>query len=95
MAMSTAGRSNASRASGSLFLISGMTAKASSSRAGPRSNGRETLAARKRFFSAATFSSPFGSRIAQAHALGPCTSTPFASAIPPRRSFSSGIALRA
>ena len=46
-------------------------------------------AARTRFRSDTTFSSPDGVRTAHAHAVGPCTSTPFASAIPPRRTFSS------
>ena len=41
-----------------------------------------------RLRSAATFSDPSGRRTAHAQVVGPCTSTPFRSAIPPRRSFS-------
>src|SRR5438874_781368 len=68
-----------------------MTAKDSSSLAGPRKSGEPTLAARKRLRSAATLTCPSSVRIAQAQAVGPCTSTPFGSAIPPRRTLSSAM----
>jgi len=42
-----------------------------------------------RFGSAATFTVPSSALIAHAQAVGPWTSTPFASAIPPSLSFSS------
>src|SRR3989454_4162409 len=89
IAATTAGRWNGSFASGSACLICGMIAMASSRRTGPRSSGLSTLLARRRLRWAATFSCPSSVRIAQAQAVGPCTSTPFASAIPPSRSFSS------
>src|SRR5207253_5016622 len=54
-----------------------------------RRSGDRTRLARTRLYSAATFSSPSRVRIAQAHALGPCTSTPLRRAMPPRRIFSS------
>src|SRR5947209_2892121 len=88
----TAGRWKGSFASGKARRTSGMIAIASSRRAGPRSNGRSISAARKRLRAEATFSSPSSVRIAHAQALGPCTRTPFASAIPPSRIFSSAIA---
>src|SRR5512133_237499 len=91
MAASTRGRSNGSRASGSARRICGSSVITSASRAGPRRNGRSTSAARKRLRAETTFSSPSRVLTAQAHAVGPCTSTPFASAIPPSRIFSSGI----
>ena len=84
----TALRSNGSRAAGSARRIAGRTATASSSFAGPRSSGGVRSSVRKRLRSAATSSVPSGRRIAHAHAVGPCTSTPFASAIPPSLIFS-------
>ena len=62
-------------------------------RAGPRRSGLSILFATSHFGRAATFSVPSGRRTAHAQAVGPCTSTPLRSAIPPRRSFSA-IALR-
>ena len=79
------GRSNGSRASGSLRRSSGIIANDSASRSGPRRNGVWTPGANRRLRADATLISPDGVRIAHAHAVGPCTSTPFESAIPPRR----------
>src|SRR5581483_9931825 len=86
---STTGRSNARRASGSARRIRGSRSIASRSRAGPRRSGLVTSAPRTTFLPDATLSSPSGVRTATAQAVGPWTSTPFWSAIPPRRSFSS------
>jgi hypothetical protein len=91
MAPATAGSSNGIFASGRRRFIAGRTANASSRRAGPRSRGCFTSAARIFLYADSTRTSPSGNRTAHAHELGPWTSTPFASAIPPRRSFSSGM----
>ena len=80
---------SAARASGSARFTCGSSANASASRAGPRSSGFVTLeAARRRLRRATTFSSPSSVRMAHAQAVGPCTSTPFASAMPPSRTLS-------
>ena len=63
--------------------------RAARARAG---SGSRSCCRSSRLRSAATFSVPSGRRTAHAHEVGPCTSTPFRSAIPPRRSFSSAIA---
>src|SRR5690242_1367321 len=80
--------SKGSLASGRLRLRRGRTAKASTRRAGPRSNGTLMRDPISRFLSAAIFSLPSSVRTAHAQAVGPCTSTPFPRAIPPRRSLS-------
>ncbi len=90
---STIGRSKGSRASGRARRIRGSRRNASSSLAGPRRSGLVTSAARRRFRPEATFSSPSSVRTATAQAVGPCTSTPFWSAIPPSRIFSSASAI--
>ena len=84
----TAGRSNGRRALGSARRTDGSTAIASSSFSGPRSNGGVRSSLTKRLRSAATSIVPSGRRIAQPHEVGPCTSTPFGSAIPPSLSLS-------
>src|SRR6188768_4028575 len=89
IAASTCGRWNGSLASGSRRRTCGKSEKTSAMRAGPRSSGLVTSAARKRLYSASTFNSPSAVRTAQAHECGPCTSTPLTSAIPPRRILSS------
>ena len=73
---------------GSERRIRGRSAKASSSRIGPRSNGLVTPAPRTLFLPEATRSSPWPVRTATAHEVGPWTSTPFCSAMPPRRTLS-------
>ena len=88
IAPATAGRSKARRASGSVRRTDGSSANASARRSGPRRNGVVTFGASRGFSPEATFSVPSGRRTAQPHAVGPCTSTPFWRAIPPRRSFS-------
>ena len=85
VAASTTGRSKGNRASGSLRRTSGMTAKDSASRTGPRKNGCWILDASNRLRALATLISPESVRIAQAQEVGPCTSTPLTSAIPPKR----------
>src|SRR5207237_3399408 len=79
-------------APGSARFIWGSTAIASASRAGPRRNGMVTLEARNGLAADATSIRPSSLRIAHAHEVGPCTSTPFGRAIPPNRIFSSGMA---
>ena len=64
-----------------------MTANDSASRSGPRRNGCWIPAASTRLRAEATLISPSGVRIAQAQDVGPWTSTPFESAMPPRRTF--------
>jgi hypothetical protein len=88
---STSGRSKASRASGWARRIRGSSRTASSSRAGPRRSGLVTSLPRSRLRPEATFSSPSSVRTATAQAVGPCTSTPFCSAIPPSRTFSAAM----
>ena len=58
------------------------TRRAAAARAGTGSSRR---GAKSRLRPDATLTSPSSLRTAHAHAVGPCTSTPFASAIPPRR----------
>src|SRR5579884_1800312 len=94
MDASVCGLSNGSRAAGSFALICGSSRSASASRAGPRRRGFWILAACRRFRAEATSICPSPCRIAHAQACGPCTSTPFGSAIPPSRIFSSAIARR-
>ena len=48
----------------------------------PRRNGVDTDSAKRGFFPEATRSVPSSSRTATPHEVGPCTSTPFWSAIP-------------
>ncbi len=85
----TDGRSNGRRASGSRRRTSGMTANDSASLSGPRTNGCWIPGANSRFRAEATLISPSSVRTAHAQAVGPWTSTPFESAIPPRRTFCS------
>ena len=87
-AAATRGRSNGNRASGSARRTSGRTANASASRSGPRTNGVVTPGAKRRFTPDAERIDPSGARTAAPHAVGPCTRTPFESAMPPSRSFS-------
>ena len=68
----------------------GRTSSDSSSCAGPRRSGR--LARRARACApGGDLHVAAGVRTAHAHEVGPCTSTPFASAIPPSRTFFSAI----
>src|SRR5262249_35693571 len=76
-------------ASGSARLTRGRNANDSTSLAGPRSSGVRSEDPTTRLRSATTFRRPSEVRTAQAHEVGPCTSTPFTRAIPPRRIFSS------
>ena len=85
IAPSTAGRSNGKRACGSARRTIGSSANASASRSGPRSTGVVTEAPKRGLRPEATWSVPSASRTAQPQAVGPCTSTPFCSAIPPSR----------
>ena len=82
-AASTDGRSKGNRTSGSRRRTSGSSAKASARRNGPRTNGAWTPGAKRGFAPEATFTVPSDARTAQPHAVGPCTSTPFARAMPP------------
>src|SRR5262245_40344505 len=83
--------SNGNTASGTTFFTRGRNANASMRRAGPRRSGARSDEPIRRLGSATTFRLPSGRRTAQAHEVGPCTSTPFTSAIPPSRILSSGI----
>ena len=86
----TRGRSNGNLASGNARLTSGMTARASARRKGPRTNGVETLSPKRRFGPEAARIEPSCARTAAPQDVGPWTRTPFESAIPPSRSFSIG-----
>ena len=88
---STRGRSKGSFASGRRRFSCGSKSITSASRAGPRSSGCSTSEARNRFASATIFTSPARVRTAHAQAVGPWTSTPLESAIPPSRILSSAI----
>ena len=78
--------SNGSFASGSARFSRGRNGDRLERAAPGRGAAARSRASRcSRLRSAATFSSPSSVRTAQAHDVGPCTSTPFASAIPPRR----------
>ena len=81
----TAGRWNANRAWWRFRRTRGSTSSASSSLAGPRTTG--PFHGNSRLRPLATSISPPSVRTAAAHDVGPWTSTPFASAMPPRRSF--------
>ena len=83
-----------SPASGSARRTAGSTASASPTRAGTRSRGDCTSLERNVFSADATFTLPSSVRIAHAQACGPCTSTPFASAMPPSLIFSSPVTSR-
>ena len=82
---------NGSRAEGSARLTSGITAIASPRRTTPRTPGtpsarvQRAACARRR-----PRPRPCAVRTAAAQCVGPCTSSPLRSAIPPRRSFSVG-----
>ena len=92
MAASTLGFSNGKRACGSARRTVGRSANASARRIGPRRIGifRRATGARCGLCPDATCSVPSSSRTAQPHAVGPWTSTPFWSAMPPSRTVSSG-----
>ena len=77
-----------------LRFICGSSRSASASRAGPRRIGFLIRDACRRLRADATSILPSSCRIAHAHECGPCTSTPFGSAIPPSRIFSLAIAPR-
>ena len=77
-----------SRASGSARFTRGRNANASTSRAGPRSSGLAIVRARQPLALARRPSAGRPAvRTAHAHDVGPWTSTPFASAMPPSRIF--------
>ena len=90
-AASTRRSSNGSRATGRLRRAIGMKAKPSARRSGPRRTGIEEAGPGKvGLRPEATRIVPSGARAAAAHEVGPWTSRPFFSAIPPRRSGGSG-----
>ena len=84
---------NGSRASGSARLTSGMTAKASASRATPRTPGTPSAARSRGLRPEATFDLAGAVRTAAAQCVGPWTSRPLRSAMPPRRSLLVGLGL--
>ena len=71
-----------------------MIAIASSRRTGPRRSGLSTLLAARACAGQRPSARPSSVRIAHAHDVGPCTSTPLARAIPPSRTFSSAMRSR-
>ncbi len=85
MTASTRGRWKANRISGSDRRARGRTSNDSSSLTGPRRSGCSAESTRLR--PDATLSRPSSVRTAHAQDVGPCTSTPFSSAIPPSRIF--------
>ena len=84
-----------SRAAGSARLTSGITAIASASLTTPRTPGMRsaTRPLRRGLRPEATWISPESARTAAAQWVGPCTSRPLRSAMPPSRSLSSGTGL--
>ena len=80
------------RASGSARFTSGITTIASASFTTPRIPGRRAAARppSSGLRPEATFTSPSSVRTAAAQCVGPCTSRPLRSAMPPSRSLSSG-----